>query len=127
MIHIKIPGIKKKEYWPPVSTPTPKTETVNNVVLSISQEATRRDNIVKKKYHEFPLNPGDTAEPMNEHLEKTLGKRLIVVAIAKSYADLGKNDKWPEDDNPLMVHVKSYDKKADFYVTTNAIKRKAAE
>ena len=128
MIHIKIPGIKKKEvYWPPVLVPQTTTTPVNNVVQSISDEAKRRDDIVRKLYQEFPLNPGDTATPSDETIAKKVGMKLIIMAVAKSYADLGKDDKWPEDNNPLMVHIKSYDKNCDFFVTTNAIKRKAAE
>lgn len=126
MISIKIPGHAKKEsttYWPPVLK-SDVTEPVNNVVQNMLDEAKRRDTIVRRLYASFPLNPGDTATASNATIAATIGEKLIVVAVAKSYSELGKDSSWPEGDNPLMVHVKSYDKKGDFFVSTNAVKKR---
>lgn len=137
MINVKLPGHlpnpafsppappANEKYWPPVLPPSPPA-TVDNVVKTISDEAKRRDDIVRKLYNAFPLKPGDTATASNSTISAKIGDKLIIMAVAKGYSDLGKDDKWPEDDNPLMVHVKSYDKDCDFFVTTNAVKRSNA-
>lgn len=117
MINIKLPPIKDKD----VTNTSITTKESNNVVKNIADEARRRDKIVQQLYQECSFRKGDTAFPSDEKIANIIGTKLIVLAIAKSYSDLGKGTKWPAGDNPLMVDVKSYDKDTVFCVTTNSL------
>lgn len=121
MINIKIEGHLGSPAFPKIQPQLP-WPLVNSVVQNLSDEARRRDEIVKKLYNEFPLKPGDTATAIPTMIDQ-IGERLIIVAVAKTYAELGRDDPWPVSDRPLMVHVKSYDKNSDFLVATSSVKR----
>lgn len=125
MIDIQIEGTKKKT-WEPVVVGS-QVKTLENVVGDIMAESVRRENLVRKLYSECPYRPGDTVVPSNSDLVKQYGEKIMVLSIVDTYAKFGKNEKWPQSDNPLLVTAKSYDKDMTFICSTDFLMKKPRE
>lgn len=121
MIVIKFPNIVKPT--PVVSyvapTPSPMSYGISN--QSIINEVQRRDKIIKELVKEFPYKVGDYIIPQKEEDQKKWGK-CTVLAICSEYIHLSKDDKWPKNDNPLIVTV-SAETGEIFFATTNYFKK----
>lgn len=122
MINIKIPG-KYKYQSPPVVTDivstAVETDKPSNITLSIRDEAVRRDNVVKRLFHECPYKAGDTVIPKTAEGIMEYGDKIFVRGIASSYTQMGKEEKWPANDMPLIVLAYSHKLDSVFLCTTN--------
>ncbi len=126
MIDIKIPSKKPPKVWYS-TTPNSQVKTDVPVILSSNQtiaaEAARRDSIVRKLAFDCPYKPGDTVVPVSSDGFNLLGSHVMVTKICSSYAHMGKDEKWPANDNPMIVHVWSKDKNSEFFCTTDYLKK----
>lgn len=130
MIDIFIPGSKESK-WRQSSSQVSYKE--NNppfntlpVVASIQAESRRRDSICKRLAAQCGYKAGDTVVPVNPTAEEQ-GKEFKVLSICDSYALLGRNEKWPDNDNPLLVHCMCLDKddSSTFFCTTNYLVKRS--
>lgn len=136
MINIELEGTKKKTWYPTtVGSPVKLSEEYKGPALleplgSIKHEALRREAIVKKLYRDCPYRIGDEVEYTKENeKKKNPNDRLIVLNIVSSYAQMGKEEKWPSSDNPLLVHAKLFKEDGsidEFFCTTNYLKKKGS-
>lgn len=126
MIDIKIESKKPPKVWYPTTVGSPvKTEEppVTSMVASIKTEALRRDAIVKHLALACPYKPGDTVIPVTSEGIQELGTHVMVTKVCSSYTHMGKDEKWPANDNPMIVHVWSKDKESEFFCTVNYVKK----
>ena len=122
MINIFIPGTKEK----------PKSYSVTNTVYQPTQQAgqdslqyeiSRRESVVRELARTCPFKPGDTAKPISPAAQAKWGTKILVQKICSSYAHLGKDEKWPSNDNPMIITAWSHDKKTTFFCTTNFLEK----
>ena len=129
-----------KGYTPSTHTPSQQTQVHqtpvitqdNNVVKLTPQssankqmfdEAKRRDEIIKELFSKCTYKENDRVMFSRESDEKKYGKHVIVEKILKSYAQWPKNEPWPENDNPMIVHLVVKDKDDErLFCTTNYVK-----
>jgi hypothetical protein len=126
MIDITIPGTKAPR-WFQGSTPQVKhtNMTALTTVNSIQQEALRRHAICKRLAHACEYKAGDVVEVIDAANED-IGKKFKVLSICDSYALMGKNEKWPPGDNPMLVHIADIEApNASFFCTTNYVRKVA--
>jgi hypothetical protein len=86
------------------------------------QEALRRDKIIKEEVEKLTYKVGDIVGISSEKGIKEYGEKVEVKNIMSSYHQFGRNEKWPEDDLPLIVTGYSLDKKLTFFCTVNYLK-----
>jgi len=101
-----------------------QVKTVDAVVGDIMAESARREAIVRRLYANCPYKPGDTVVPKTKAARDEWGEKLIVTAMVDSYAKFGKDEIWPSNDDPMIVHVKSYDKDTHFICSTGYLMKK---
>jgi hypothetical protein len=106
MLSIKLPN--KAKQVQPTHTVFITGKESGGVVLSLIQESKRRDNIIREKARLCPYKVGDNVIPKDAVLKEKYGT-MYVAGICKSYAEYGKDTKWPEHDNPLIVTATSED------------------
>jgi len=134
MIDIKLEG-KRKTVWYPTNVGSPvkvseeyKPPALLEPLGSIKHEALRRDELIKKLYRECSYRSGDEVEYVNDNdKKKNPEDRLVVMNIVDSYTKIGKDEKWPASDNPLIVHAKQFKQDgsvSEFFCTTNYLKKK---
>ncbi len=124
MIDIKIPGTKvKKPYYPVTQGSSVKVAANNDILGALRKEARRRDNLVRDLWRACPYSTGDKVVPVDGAALRKYGDDITVLHISKSYAELGKNEEWPDDDCPLIVYAQSHKKNQYFFCTTNYLKK----
>lgn len=129
MIHLILPSKRKKTFFKgqqqqvhqttvlTQSTPKPK------VGHELFAEGLRRDRVIKTLVAELPYVKGDTVRPAKaSHIDK-YGNDLKVVAICDSYVKYGKDEKWPDSDLPMIIHVYSLKMDTTFMCTPNWIEK----
>lgn len=125
MIEYNLPSRRKPpakwSYTPQVHVP-PKRESTGN--LTIIDEVKRRDAIVQELFRTCPYNVGDIVKPHSKEEEAKYGSNILVEFICNSYTQLGKNEKWPKSDSPMIVTAFSQDKGERFYCTTGYLVKK---
>lgn len=87
------------------------------------REITRRENIIAELIRTMPYIKGSVCVAAKAEDEEKLGD-ILVVDVAKQYADLGKDYKWPQNDNPMLVTGKSLKDESVFFCTINYLKKK---
>jgi hypothetical protein len=130
MIDIQIQGRKPRVTF----TGTPSTErwlpeepSPYDKVVTILDEAKRRDNIVHNLYSQAGYRAGDTVVCSTKEHAEQWGEQIQVLAIAQTYAQMGRNEKWPNNDNPMIVHARSHLKNTTFFCTTNFLTKRREE
>lgn len=124
-----------KGYTPTTHTPSQQTQVhqpSNNVVeltptskdnKQLFDEAVRRDKIIKSLVEAVSYKEGDRVMFVRPADEKKYGKHVLIEKILKSYGQWPKNEPWPENDNPMIVHLIIKDKDDDrLFCTTNYVK-----
>ena len=111
---------------------TSVTEAINNVVKLTSNsnknkqlfdEAVRRDKIIKTLVEGVTYKENDRVMFVRPADEKKYGKHVIIEKILKSYGQWPKNEPWPDNDNPMIVHLVIKDKDDErLFCTTNYVK-----
>lgn len=88
------------------------------------EEYKRRNDIVRKMWNDCPYRPGAKLWPSNPDKAAIYGE-VNVTMICYSYSQMD-NDKWPENDNPLIVHATANmnGHKYNFFCTTNFLQEK---
>jgi hypothetical protein len=144
VIDVKIPSKREKKpytytgyggYVPHTHTPSQQTQVhqppANNVVelkpeeknKQMFDEAIRRDRTIKKLNEECTYKVNDRVMFMHAKDEKKYGSHVIVDKILSTYGQWPKNEPWPENDNPMIVHVTVKDRNDEvLFCTTNMLK-----
>jgi hypothetical protein len=86
------------------------------------KEAHRKDAIIKDIVKRLDYKMGDVVTPSTEENVQLYGKEIRVVAIVDSYGKFGKACDWPANDNPMIIHAYSFQKKESFICTANWLK-----
>lgn len=120
---------------PTTHTPSQQTQVhqpSNNVVeltpasknnKQLFDEAKRRDEIIKDLFSKCTYKENDRVMFVRAADETKYGSHVIVEKILKSYAQWPKNEPWPENDNPMIVHVVVKDRGDEvLFCTTNMVK-----
>lgn len=71
----------------------------------------------------MPYKIGDITKPVSPKEVDIYGDKIIVEKICDSYGKYGKNDKWPEHDNPMIVHAHSVKNDIRFTCTVNYLQK----
>ena len=145
MIDIKLPSKREKKpytytgyggYTPPTHTPSQQTQVhqpkVNNIVelkpnaeknKQMFDEAVRRDKIIVNLASACAYRAGDRVMFVREQDEKKYGSEIYVDKILTSYTQWPKGEPWPDNDNPMIVHVTVRDRDNEvLFCTTNMVK-----
>jgi hypothetical protein len=91
---------------PGVRQPNYKDIAHASVMGITPEEVVRRDLIVKQAWMQCQWKTGEVLQAKSAESRKKYGL-LTVRGLVKSYLDFHKNDKWPEDDIPLIVACRS--------------------
>ncbi len=146
MIDVKLPSKREKKFYtysgyggyvPATHTPSQQTQVhqpaANNVVelkpttseksKQMFDEAVRRDKIIRKLNEECVYKVNDRVMFAHERDEKKYGSHVVVDKILATYAQWPRNEPWPENDNPMIVHVTVKDRGNEvLFCTTNMLK-----
>lgn len=138
MIIEHYPTKKKKNFLPPINLYSyPKqdaadTKTIVDAIVKkpntfyeaqakrqgcTVEEWLRRDAIVKAHFKECPYNTSDKVWPTTNDKIDQYGE-VQIDTICYTYAQMDK-DKWPSNDNPLIVTARSLKNNYSFFCTTN--------
>lgn len=113
MINITYKSVRKTFYE--------KTKYFSSVIdtksPSLFQQIKERDNCIKEMVKNLPYVEGELVTPHSEAERELRGKILIVEKICDSYAKYGKNENWPENNNPMVITVYNMDTKVRFICT----------
>jgi hypothetical protein len=83
------------------------------------EEAVRRDRVIKKLVAEMPYCLGEWVQPADRQAVDTYGDEILIEGVCDTYGKMGRKEKWPEHDNPMIISA--YSKKNDlhFHCTVN--------
>lgn len=87
-------------------------------------ESLRRDRLIKDLVSKCKVKIGDICKPYDESLIEEYGDNIRVTHICDSYFKFGIKEKWPEGDNPMIIHAWSDKKDATFICTTEWLVKK---
>lgn len=113
MYHQLFQSLRKSNFPPTKSLP--KTTTLFN-------DAIRKDSIIKKLVASISYKAGDICCPVETSDVEEWGHKIEVVHITQSYSLMGRDENWPENDNPLIVYCFSEKANKHFFCTTNFLK-----
>lgn len=99
-----------------ISPPSPITKP-------IFDEALRREKVIKDIVSKMTFKVGDVVKPVAPREQFVYGNDILVEKVCDSYGKYGKNEKWPEHDNPLLVHAYSRTKDTRFTCTVNFLQK----
>jgi hypothetical protein len=146
MLDIKIPSKREKKpyvyggsgysgYVPNNHTPMQQRQvhqpTVNKVVEELPKdtnkklfdEAVRRNKIIKDLVSKCTYRVNDRVMFSKPADEKKYGKEVYVTKIVETYGQWPMSEKWPENDNPMIVHLRVADRDDEvLFCTTNMVK-----
>ena len=80
-------------------------------------EAQRRNNIIQRMAAECKYKKGDVVKVSDDVKPNVYGDNVQVISILDSYDKFGKNETWPKNDCPLIVHAFSEAKNQYFFCT----------
>lgn len=127
MIEVKIPGPRgPKEFYnkytkaPPYNPVAPALAPPTDEKKTIFFEALRRDKLIKEIVSKIDYKEGDIVK-VSPNVKENIYKdhKIEVVRITRSYTQFGKNEKWPENDLPFLVHAYDKDGGVSFWCTAN--------
>ena len=105
-------------YTPPVfNAPVVHTTTTPPTIFT---EVMRRERVMAEILASFKHKVGDEIEPANQQDFEKYGK-CTIMGICDQYIHLGRDFKWPKNDNPMLVTASSESGEI-FYATTNYFK-----
>jgi hypothetical protein len=106
--------------------PTPAIVTDINTKeknKKLFDEALRRDKIIRDLVAECKYTTGERVMFIREADEKKYGRDVWVTKIVESYGQWPKNEAWPDNDNPMIVHLCVKDKNDEaLFCTVNMVK-----
>lgn len=91
---------------------------------TLFEEAQRRDLIVRNLAATLTYGPGDWVQPTKPGVAHEYGDRIKILRICDTYGKFGKDEVWPESDNPMIVHAWSEKLNSTFMCTTNFLTKK---
>lgn len=115
MIVYKLPSLREKKSFFPV---------VQNIVPGMMAEAFRRNTIVEQLFKDCPYKAGDTVVCADARSANAYGDSLQVHSVCSNYAQMGKDEVWPKNDNPFIVLAWSEKRAEHVACTTNFLKPK---
>lgn len=111
------PRKKPVVYTPVVHTPVIPIHQGVVHSTAIYAEVKRRETIVEALFKEFPYKANDVVAPSDpQDLEKW--GHCTILSVVDRYIHLGKDFKWPKNDNPMIVTASSESGEI-FFATTN--------
>jgi hypothetical protein len=116
MINILLPS-KRPILELPNYTKQPSKKT-------LFEEAQRRDLIVRNIAAKLTYGPGDWVTPNKPESVNEYGDRVKILRICDTYGKFGKDEVWPESDNPMIVHAWSEKLDTTFMCTANFLVKK---
>lgn len=120
---VHTPMQQQQVHQPPVNNVvelTANTEAVKSQKLW--DETIRRDKIIRELFAKCPYKVGDQVMFCHEKDEKKYGKTLTVTKIIATYAQWSRQEQWPDNDNPMIVHVLVKETAEILFCTTNMVK-----
>ena len=120
MLRFKLASLRPTEKKVTNVTPVAAYQEIGNVPAMMT-EAFRRNKIVKKMFEECPYRENDKVVCTNPN--DAWGQNIIVEKICSTYNQLGVSEKWPANDQPMIVQAWSIDKLARFFCTPNYLKK----
>lgn len=77
----------------------------------------RRDRVIKKMVAALPYMEGEYVAPHDEAARKKYGDIVLIRKICDSYTKMGRAERWPDNDTPMIIHAYSKEKDMEFYCT----------
>lgn len=107
--------------------PKPAVVPINNNVHQVNGggswgEVMRRDKLIKKLALDSNLSVGQVVLPIHADDETKYGE-CVLIGIAKTYTEYGKDMDWPKNDNPMILTLTTSTGETIF-ATTNYVKAK---
>lgn len=93
---------------------TSSSATANKTLF---EEAQRRDKIVRSLAEKCGLKEGDLAIPAHPEKREMYGDKIRIIKVTDSYGKFGRDEVWPENDNPMIIHAFS-EKLQDHFICT---------
>ena len=108
-----------KVYQPYVHQPFYSEKEINGARARkiTPAEFVRRDKIVRDLWIKTDVNIGDVCYPVAAKAYEESGA-CVVTGLCRSLSDFGPDDKWPKNDNPMIVSFHSVDKPDKVFVCT---------
>lgn len=111
----KTPFVSKLFPFPTVVQQQQQVEAANSFP-KWSALAVKRQAIIQKLVDACPFKPGDEVKCYSLATQQLHGKDIVINKIVTSYAQI-KNDSWPKNDEPMIIHAYSRDKDMSFICT----------
>jgi hypothetical protein len=111
------PRKKPVVYTPVVHTPVVPVHQGVVHSTAIYAEVRRREAIVESLFKAFPYKVNDIVAPADKQDLEKWGQ-CTIVSVVDNYIYLGKDFKWPKNDNPMIVTAASENGEM-FFATTN--------
>ena len=89
----------------------------------VYKEIARRNAIISELVGKCPYKAGDIVQVVGEKDREKEGD-CQVVGMVTAYYLLEKDNKWPKDDNPMIVTARSFKNNTTFFCTTNYLEPK---
>jgi hypothetical protein len=116
---------RREPYFPVPKVPTippPYNYQQQSTGGSSWAEVLRRDKIIKKLAKDCGFTPGQVVVPVHVDDVDKHGD-CTVVGIAHTYTQYGKDVEWPQNDNPMILTLKTKDNGV-LFATVNYVKAK---
>ena len=81
-----------------------------------------RQNIIDTLLKECKYSVGDIVQPVNDVGKKKYTGKIVVTNILTKYSQFGKDEKWPDSNNPMIVEAKCEDG-TFFWCTVNYLEK----
>lgn len=102
---------------PPLKPTITAATTSNTLSSEIFAEALRRDKIIRAMVKDIKYKVGDVCTPHDKKLYDEYGKDIEVTGICDTYVKYGRDEKWPKNDTPMIVHARSIKTGTNFICT----------
>lgn len=123
MIHLTLASKRKTvkqppyTYKPPTIIGNPPSTTTTPAKDTVFEEALRRDRIIRALAREVKYKVNDICKPFNPKLYEDYGEEIRVTGICDTYVKYGRNESWPKNDVPFIIHAQSLKTGAHFICT----------
>jgi hypothetical protein len=107
-------------YTPPTPAPMKQVQVHQPEVVTdintkeknkkLFDEALRRDKTIKELLKDCKYTVGERVMFVRPVDEKKYGSVVYVTKIVESYGQWPRNEEWPDNDNPMIVHLIVEDK-----------------
>ena len=99
-----------------------QSNLANEPKANITLEVARRNGVVKTLCETFLKNFA-VGEKVKLFGNSDMTGDTYIVSVCKQYTDLGKNEPWPANNNPLIVTLYNDDLNQTFHCTIGAVEK----